>query len=644
MAFNGKLGTLALAVKVDTAQLNKQLSQVQGRMQQFGAKMRRVGAGLTAGVSVPFALMAKSAIQVAAAAEEMESKLAVVFGKSSDSVRKWADETAKAVGRSSVKLREAATDTQGLLRSAGLAEEAATGMSKSMVQLAIDTASFNNVTDAAAINAFQKALLGENEALKGVGLSLSAAEVKAEALNMGFKGSVMEMDAATKAAATYQALLKKTAQAQGDAERTVGSTANQMKAMAAAAFELQVVIGTQLIPAITPLVSVLTTVLTAFTSLPAPVQTTIIGITALTAVLGPLLIVIGSLVTTFIALEVALLPIALGVAAVSAALAASYAVWQNWDTIVSIVKETVLGIKQWLGDTLTAVLDKVKAGVQSVTDAFYNMYNAVVGNSFVPDMVEGVQSEFAKLDSVMVQPAQAANKAVSESFAATAASVQASVAKANSAAGGLGKGIGGGSFGSFGGGGSGSIVNRRSSLDSTFGLSEIGSIFKEVMSGNIEGIGDKFKGVFSGLLNKLIDGLFSKIGGASGGGGGGGLGGIGKIFGGLFGGGGGGGGGLGGLFGGFFADGGVPPVGRVSVVGENGPELFVPHTSGTVVPNGAGGGGNGVTIIHNNNFQGVNSVNRQELRAALDNNRQRTLSDVENMATRGGTFSRSLRG
>ena len=43
-----------------------------------------------------------------------------------------------------------------------------------------------------------------------------------------------------------------------------------------------------------------------------------------------------------------------------------------------------------------------------------------------------------------------------------------------------------------------------------------------------------------------------------------------------------------------FANGGRPPVGRASIVGEKGPELFIPKTSGTIIPNnqigGAGGG------------------------------------------------------
>ena len=40
-----------------------------------------------------------------------------------------------------------------------------------------------------------------------------------------------------------------------------------------------------------------------------------------------------------------------------------------------------------------------------------------------------------------------------------------------------------------------------------------------------------------------------------------------------------------------FANGGRPPVGRASLVGERGPELFVPSTAGTIIPNNKLGGG-----------------------------------------------------
>lgn len=46
-----------------------------------------------------------------------------------------------------------------------------------------------------------------------------------------------------------------------------------------------------------------------------------------------------------------------------------------------------------------------------------------------------------------------------------------------------------------------------------------------------------------------------------------------------------------------FANGGRPAVGRPSVVGERGPELFVPDRAGTILPNGVGmGGGTTITV------------------------------------------------
>lgn len=53
-----------------------------------------------------------------------------------------------------------------------------------------------------------------------------------------------------------------------------------------------------------------------------------------------------------------------------------------------------------------------------------------------------------------------------------------------------------------------------------------------------------------------------------------------KLLGGMFGGG----------FGGFFADGGRPPMGKVSIVGERGPEPFIPDRPGTILPTESLGG------------------------------------------------------
>ena len=46
-----------------------------------------------------------------------------------------------------------------------------------------------------------------------------------------------------------------------------------------------------------------------------------------------------------------------------------------------------------------------------------------------------------------------------------------------------------------------------------------------------------------------------------------------------------------------FANGGQPPVNKISVVGERGPELFVPTSKGTIIPNGGFGGDSTTNVI-----------------------------------------------
>ena len=63
-----------------------------------------------------------------------------------------------------------------------------------------------------------------------------------------------------------------------------------------------------------------------------------------------------------------------------------------------------------------------------------------------------------------------------------------------------------------------------------------------------------------------------------------------------------------------FAEGGNPPINRPSLVGEKGPELFVPKTAGTVVPNNALGGGAPITNNYiTNNISAVDAKSVAQL-------------------------------
>jgi lambda family phage tail tape measure protein len=84
---------------------------------------------------------------------------------------------------------------------------------------------------------------------------------------------------------------------------------------------------------------------------------------------------------------------------------------------------------------------------------------------------------------------------------------------------------------------------------------------------------------------------------------------------------------LGSLFGGFFAEGGNPPVNKPSIVGENGPELFVPKTAGTIVPNGGSvaNAAQGNTYITNN----ISAIDAKSVAQLFAENRKTLFGSVQ---------------
>lgn len=95
--------------------------------------------------------------------------------------------------------------------------------------------------------------------------------------------------------------------------------------------------------------------------------------------------------------------------------------------------------------------------------------------------------------------------------------------------------------------------------------------------------------------------------------------------------------------GGFFADGGRPPVGVPSIVGERGPEIFVPDVAGKIIPNRAssngesgygGSGGDGFHFVYNI----ASGVTRAELKPLLEQQRTMMRSEIPNLVRRGGAY------
>lgn len=78
-----------------------------------------------------------------------------------------------------------------------------------------------------------------------------------------------------------------------------------------------------------------------------------------------------------------------------------------------------------------------------------------------------------------------------------------------------------------------------------------------------------------------------------------------------------------------FAEGGQPPVNKPSIVGEKGPELFVPKQAGTVIPNNKLGMGGGQTINNTYITNQISAIDSKSVAQLFAENRKTLLGTVQ---------------
>jgi hypothetical protein len=234
--------------------------------------------------------------------------------------------------------------------------------------------------------------------------------------------------------------------------------------------DVEEIVGGNLAEIARPLVGVVQTLVQWLGALPAPVQRwTVLAGLAVVA-LGPLVAAFGLLAVGIAAVGA---PVAAAIAGIVALTAAVVAFWPQLSAAAGYVAETVgsmslleraflpvsfaaralwdlfawafpdmagrvvalkdatldaLGrageavvalvgrVKEWLLDRLGAIFETVKAKIVAVGDAFYTLWDRVVGHSYVPDMVDGIGRAFGRLDGDMVTPAVAATDRVGGAF------------------------------------------------------------------------------------------------------------------------------------------------------------------------------------------------------------------------------------
>ncbi len=355
---------LSVKLSLNDKQFQSNLRKSTRSLKKFGDNMKRTGDTVLKGFTAPLLGLGVTAVKLASDFEETQSKFNTVF----KDIRSDADLTAKNLsdnfGLSSKASLQLLSDTGDLLTGFGFTQEEALKLSKEVNELAVDLASFNNLTGGAeqASQALTKALLGERESIKQLGIVINEADLKSFAEEQGliFK----ELTRVEKATLTYQLAIKQSQNALGDHARTSKTLANQLRQLKGELQDVGAELGVELLPVARQLVTTFrdfTKFLGSFTS---EQKQAAIATSSYVSAAALALSVLGRLITAFSKLRLfffkSLIPVLNMVKnafmlltpmgrAVGLALSAATLLTTQYDKVVGVfnrLKEAIFGVKK----------------------------------------------------------------------------------------------------------------------------------------------------------------------------------------------------------------------------------------------------------------------------------------------------------
>jgi hypothetical protein len=291
---------LKVLLSGDSKELDAALSRADKKLKDFGESAKRIGQTLSVSLTAPLAIAGGAAVKMASDYEESLNKVSVAFKGSSADVKAFAKTTLKSFGIAEGTALDMAALFGDMATSMGLTTKDAAAMSKSLVGLAGDMASFKNMNIEEVTTALNGVFTGETESLKRLGIVMTEANVKAFALSKGITAKYEAMSQGEKVMLRYQYVMNSTKNAQGDFARTSDGAANQMRIFQETMKELGVTFGQVVLPAVTKMIKAFNSVLGYLKDLSPEAKTFVLTLAGIAAATGPLLYLAGTVMPKLI--------------------------------------------------------------------------------------------------------------------------------------------------------------------------------------------------------------------------------------------------------------------------------------------------------------------------------------------------------
>lgn len=355
------LGRAVLELVTDSSKLDRGLEAAKSSTAKAIGKMRDMRPQLL-GVTAVLGGMGGLAVNAASDLSESMNAVNVVFGESADIIHDFGKDSATNIGLATSAFNQMATETGALLVDTGKPIDEVAGLTNELAVRAADMASVFNTDVSEAMSAINQAIRGETEAIRRFTGDVTEATLAQFALANGIKQPVNEMTEQEKRLLRVQVLLSQTDKFAGDFANTSGGMANQMRIAKAQMTNVAAELGTTLLPIVAKGAGILNTLVSAFSGLPEPMKTGIVaigGVTAGLAVLGlaipPVATGLGALKTGLLQVIPALRSVSLtmrtaliasGIGALIVALGLLILHWEEVWGAVKIVWEKTVGFIQ----------------------------------------------------------------------------------------------------------------------------------------------------------------------------------------------------------------------------------------------------------------------------------------------------------
>lgn len=262
---------IEIDVNADTSDFRKIPAEIRPHVKKagddiestFASSAKGAGKAIAGAIGVGLAIgFGQELLELGNQTAVFQQKTKTVFEDSTKDVLKWAKENNRALGLTESRLAGLAANFGDLLKPMGFTSKEAADLSTKALDLAGALSAWSGGTQTVAdVSAtLSKALLGEREELKGLGIAISEADVSTRLLEKGQSALVGTALAQAKAIATQELIFEKSTDAQkawADGSFDAIKKQNELRAKVS---ELVEVVATGLLPVFTAAADVLTAI------------------------------------------------------------------------------------------------------------------------------------------------------------------------------------------------------------------------------------------------------------------------------------------------------------------------------------------------------------------------------------------------